>query len=94
MDSDRKDLLLLDVRTKGEYEKGHLENATLIPVQILTGRVNEIADFRDRKVIVYCAVGGRSSKASAYLSGQGFKKVYNMSGGIKAWSGLGYEIVH
>jgi rubrerythrin len=41
----------------------------------------------DQPVIVYCAIGGRSRVAAQLLAGQGFKEVYNLKGGIKAWQG-------
>jgi len=86
------DLLLLDVRTKDEYRAGHIKGAKLIPIQVLSGMIDEIADYRDKVVIVYCAVGGRSSKASGLLQEKGFKTIYNMNGGIKKWGSLGYDI--
>ena len=87
-----KDLLLLDVRTKDEYKAGHIKGAKLIPIQVLSGMIDEIADYSDKKVIAYCAVGGRSSRASALLQEKGFKTIYNMDGGIKKWASLGYDI--
>ncbi len=91
--SGKGEVLLLDVRTEGEFKKGHLKGSRLIPVASLPQRVGEIKDYRDRDIIVYCAVGGRSSKAAAFLSERGFKRVYNMEGGIRKWMKLGYEIV-
>ena len=86
-------LLLLDVRTPGEYKgEGHLKNAVLIPINILEAKLGEISAYKEKDVIVYCAVGGRSSKASALLSEKGFKKVYNMTGGINEWKRLGYAV--
>jgi rubrerythrin len=41
----------------------------------------------DKPVLTYCAIGGRSRAAAQYLSGQGFKEVYNLKGGIAAWEG-------
>ena len=67
LSSGDKDLLLLDVRTKDEYREGHIKGAKLIPVQVLSGMIDEIADYSDKKVILYCALGGRSSKASGIL---------------------------
>jgi rhodanese-related sulfurtransferase/rubrerythrin len=76
---------LLDVRQPSEYEQGHISGARLIPVKQLPDRVGELDPAKP--VLAYCAVGGRSRAAAQYLSGQGFKEVYNMSGGIKAWQG-------
>lgn len=87
------ELLLLDVRTPGEYKgEGHLENSVLIPINVLEAKVGEISAYKDKDVVVYCAVGGRSAKASGILSEKGFKNIYNMSGGIKEWKRLGYAV--
>ena len=87
----KEGLLVLDVRTEGEYNESHLKNSTLIPIQVLAERVGEINGYKNKDIIVYCAVGGRSSRASGFLIGQGFKKVYNMVGGFNEWSRLGYD---
>ena len=87
------ELLLLDVRTPGEYKnEGHLKNARLLPINLLESKLGELSAYKDRDIIVYCAVGGRSSRGSAILSEKGFKKVYNMTGGIKEWKRLGYVV--
>ena len=86
------DLLLLDVRTKDEYKEGHIKGAKLIPVQVLSGMIDEITGYREKKVLVYCLSGGRSSRASGLLQEKGFKTIYNIDGGIKKWSRLGYDI--
>lgn len=87
------ELLLLDVRTPGEYKsEGHIKNSLLIPINLLETKLEEISAYKDKDIIVYCAVGGRSSRASGILSEKGFKKVYNMTGGIKEWKRLGYAV--
>ena len=93
IDAGEKDLLILDVRTPGEYKnEKHIKNSVLIPISVIEARIGEIETFRDKNVIVYCKVGGRSSKVSAYLAEQGFKKIHNMTGGITEWKRLGYEV--
>ncbi|MFC1868275.1 rhodanese-like domain-containing protein [Thermodesulfobacteriota bacterium] len=77
---------LLDVRQPGEYEKARIPGATLIPLPELTDRLEELGT--EKPVITYCAIGGRSRAAAALLTGKGFKDVYNLAGGIKAWNGL------
>lgn len=78
-------LTLLDVRQIGEYEAGHLPGAKLIPLPELAERLAEV-DSR-KPVVVYCAIGGRSRVAAQMMAGKGFDSVYNLAGGIKAWSG-------
>ena len=79
------EIQVLDVRQPREYEAGHLPGAQLIPIKELPGRLAELD--REKPVLAYCAIGGRSRAAAQYLSGQGFAKVYNLAGGIKAWQG-------
>ncbi|MEN8257507.1 MAG: rhodanese-like domain-containing protein [Thermodesulfobacteriota bacterium] len=76
---------LLDVRQPKEYEQEHLPGAILIPLKEVVARKGELDP--NKPTLVYCAVGVRSKAASQLLQGQGFKEVYNISGGIKAWNG-------
>lgn len=87
-------LVILDVRSQGEYDSGHLQNATLIPVTELASRLGELD--RQKDILVYCGSGGRSATASQTLVDNGFPSVYNMLGGITSWKNAGYwtEIVH
>ncbi len=75
---------LLDVRQPEEYKASHIPGAKLIPVGDIGDRIDELD--ADKPTLVYCAIGGRSRVASQMLAGKGFKEVYNLSGGIKAWN--------
>lgn len=77
---------LLDVRQPREFEDSRIPGAKLIPLPELPGRLSELDP--DKPVLAYCAVGGRSRAAAQYLSGQGFKEVFNLKGGIAAWQGV------
>ncbi|MCH7732604.1 MAG: rhodanese-like domain-containing protein [Candidatus Marinimicrobia bacterium] len=85
----KKDLVLLDVRTPEEFDGplGHLEGAILIPVQELEFRIDELDDYQEREIIVYCRSGNRSRTASELLSAYGFQ-VTNLEGGMKAWNAM------
>lgn len=76
---------LVDVRTQGEYEEGHLSRAMLINVQDPTflTQVKTKLD-KAKPVAVYCRSGKRSSIASMLLSKEGYE-VINMKGGILVW---------
>lgn len=76
---------ILDVRQPKEYEQGHLAGALLMPVKEVTTRLAELN--RDAPLLVYCHSGVRSKAASQMLLAEGFKDVYNLSGGIAAWKG-------
>lgn len=79
------DRTILDVRQPKEYEVEHIPGAKLIPIADLGSRLGEIDP--EKPTLVYCAVGGRSRVAAQMLSGKGFTKVINLTGGIKAWNG-------
>ncbi|WP_432821620.1 rhodanese-like domain-containing protein [Trichloromonas sp.] len=77
--------LLLDVRQPGEYEQGHLPGAMLVPLASLREQVGRLDP--QKTTIVYCASGVRSRAATAVLLYAGFREVFNMNGGIRAWLG-------
>jgi phage shock protein E len=86
-------LTLIDVRTQGEFQNGHIKGAVLIPVSDLAGRIAELGPQKDKKVLVYCHSGNRSLAASRILIGNGFKQVTNLQGGIAAWINKGGAVV-
>lgn len=76
--------VLLDVRSYEEFDEGHIEGATLIPVDELADRWVEVEEYD--KILVYCRSGNRSVTASEILLDVGFEEVYNLLGGINAWN--------
>jgi adenylyltransferase/sulfurtransferase len=78
--------LLLDVREPHEFETTRLEGSQLVPLASLAGRLAELDGWRDRTVVVHCHKGGRSAKACKTLAAAGFRDVWNLAGGIDAWS--------
>jgi rhodanese-related sulfurtransferase len=87
-----EDPVILDVRTPHEYNRGHLHNSVLIPVQELQGRYKELGSHKDREILIYCATGNRSTVASKILIDSGFKHIVNMRGGIYDWSNKNYPV--
>ena len=85
-------LVILDVRSPCEFEKGHLYNAILIPHDELEIGIAELEEYKNSDIIVYCKSGGRSQQASEILIEYGFTKVYNMLGGIIEWVDAEYPI--
>ena len=77
------DLFLLDVREPQEYRICHL-NGRLIPLGEIPQRVGELD--RSREMVVYCRSGKRSADAVEFLQRAGFQKIWNLKGGILAWS--------
>jgi rhodanese-related sulfurtransferase len=79
------DNTLVDVRTREEYEDGHLENSVLIDVNSSDFKEKIKKLDKSKTIFVYCAAGVRSEKAGTILLKEGFKKVYHLNGGIKQW---------
>lgn len=79
----RDELTILDVRQPVEYEIGHIPGSKLLPLPDLMERIDEIDS--EKPVVVYCAIGGRSRVAAQMLAGKGYKEIYNLSGGFRAW---------
>lgn len=80
------DVLVLDVRETQEYDSGHLRDARHIPLSALGKRVTELEKYRNKKILAYCRSGSRSNSACRQLKKAGFENVFNMAGGITAWS--------
>lgn len=78
--------LLLDVRRLDEWETARVDGATLIPLQELPMRLDEIEQHRDRPIITLCHHGRRSLRAASMLRASGFTDVLSMAGGIDLWS--------
>lgn len=86
-DIEKRDIttsLLIDSRTVEEFNMGHINGAVNIPVDDIRNRLAEIP--KDRKIIVYCAVGLRGYIASRILMQHGYTSVFNLSGGYKTYS--------
>ena len=85
-----EDLVLLDVREPSEFEEGHICEAINRPWNsgVLQEQYGDLPT--DKPLIVICRSGARSAAASAFLDGKGFDPVFNMLGGMSAWT---YETV-
>jgi rhodanese-related sulfurtransferase len=81
---ENNEVVVLDVRTPEEFQGGHIPNATLIPLQELENRLNEID--KKKGYLVVCRSGNRSAQASEILSNNGFSTIYNMTGGMNNWA--------
>ena len=80
------DFLLLDCREADEFEIVRLEQATLMPMSELAGRVEELEPHRGREIGVQCHHGGRSLRVAMWLRQRGFERACSLAGGIDAWA--------
>lgn len=81
-------VFLLDVRTQEEWNEIHIPNTTLIPLDELKARLNELP--QGVEIVVVCRSGNRSQEGRDILYEAGFEPVSSMAGGIREWSNLGY----
>lgn len=81
-----KNILILDVRTQEEYNKKHIPNAVLLPIEEL--RKNNFAPLKDKnqKILIYCWTGRRAEDSAQILVDKGYKNVYEF-GGLVDWTG-------
>jgi sulfur-carrier protein adenylyltransferase/sulfurtransferase len=80
----REPIELIDVREVFEYEIARIDGAKLIPLGEIADRLNELQ--RERPIVIHCHSGRRSAEAVRLLQQRGFANVYNLEGGIDAWS--------
>lgn len=78
------DIIIIDVRTKQEFDEGHIDGSINIPDFELVSRIGEIVKDKNDTVILYCRSGNRSKQASLKLIEMGYKKIYDM-GGLLDW---------
>lgn len=71
------DSVIVDVRSPGEFQMGHVQGALLLPLSDLMGGAALPVEDKDTPIVVYCASGGRSSMAQALLAQMGYSRVTN-----------------
>lgn len=79
--------VILDVRSKSEYDGGHIKNSVNIPVDQLQKNLSKLKD-KNKPIITCCASGMRSASAKSILQNNGYKNVHNGGG----WSSLNNKI--
>ncbi|WP_226642484.1 rhodanese-like domain-containing protein [Mesobacillus subterraneus] len=80
---DSGEVKVLDVRTPDEFAAGHIPGSKLVPLQVIESMLSELD--QDQKYLVVCRSGNRSTQASGILVENGFKNIYNMTGGMNEW---------
>ena len=82
---------IFDVRTPAEWENGHIEQATHLPLMKLLNQSPDIP--KDKEVIVTCGMGYRGNIAASFLQNEGFEHVHSLAGGMAAWVNSGEPVV-
>lgn len=76
------DVRVIDVREKDELKGNILKESINIPISELSTKIRQIEPNRDKSILVYCSTGSRSIFACQILADLGYRKVYNLQGGI------------
>lgn len=82
---DDPDVVILDVRSNYEHQVGRFKNAVTLDMENFREfpeKINELAQYKDKKILTYCTGGIKCEKASALLLREGFSDVYQLHGGI------------
>jgi rhodanese-related sulfurtransferase len=88
----REDALVVDVREPGEYGAGHILGAKNVPLARIDQGGADLVKRKEKPIIVYCDGTDRSAKAVAALKKQGYSRVVNLSGGLRAWQQAGLPV--
>ena len=89
-----EDVLLLDVRTIEDYngEQGHIAGSTLLPLEQLEKRTDEINDYYEKPVVCICRTDRKSEKAAQILAKKGFADVHVVKMGMTDWIKNNYPV--
>lgn len=85
--------VILDTRTPGEYNQGHIENSVFLDYSSRDFYTKVSALDKNKTYLVYCHSGGRSGSTMQYMKKNGFKEAWNMAGGIVGWQKAGNKLV-
>ncbi len=79
---EKPNTILLDVRSKQEYEEGHLSGSIPLCLYDICKQANQILPDKEQTIITYCSSGSRSKEAQEMLETMGYENVYNLKGGL------------
>jgi phage shock protein E len=81
---DSEDVIILDVRSRDEYEKEHIQNAVSLPSTEIESLAEEMLPDKNTTILIYCKTGKKSAEAAEKLVKMGYTRVYDF-GGIEDW---------
>lgn len=87
------DGVVLDLRNKEAFSRGHIVNAKNIPFDELDAHKSRIDQFKNKPIVAVCDAGTTSARAAATLRNSGFESIYGLKGGMNAWTQAGLPVV-
>lgn len=85
--------VIVDIRDKAEFNKGHITESRHIPLNDLARRAVELESYKDKPVVLVCKMGASAGGASKQLKALGFQQVYKLAGGISEWTAVSLPLV-
>jgi len=89
----KENVLILDVRTEGEYSRGKIAGSINIPLDEVVKKVESVIPDKHAKIFVYCLSGSRSVYAVDEMIKLGYKNVFNLSNGLLVWRSMNYPLI-
>jgi len=89
----KENAVLLDIRTKKDWDTGHITNAVHIPFADLQRRTGELEKHKSKPIVVVCNMGQTAGSASKMLKAAGFENVMRLRGGMTEWKGQNLPII-
>lgn len=90
---DFKDEVIMDVRTRQEYERGHIEGSINLSLEQIDKETNQFVPNMKTKIYVYCLSGSRSKIAVSRLEKMGYEHVFDVTNGLLAWRAKSFPLV-
>ena len=81
----RQSAVVVDVRTKDEFDKGHIEQSLSLPVDSMENSLKKLNKHKGKPLIIICQNGARATKAAGILKKNDFSELFVLDGGIAAW---------
>ena len=91
--NEHENMILLDVRSVGEFVRGRIAGSVNLPLQDVSDGVEQVIPNKNQKVYVYCLSGSRSAMAVEEMMEKGYTNVFNVISGLLAWRAKKYPLV-
>ncbi len=88
-----KDAVVIDLRAQERFDLGHILGAQSIPLENFGTSIKTLNKYKNKPIILVCAMGSESPKKAKVLKENGFTELYHLSGGMDAWHAQGLPVV-
>lgn len=89
----RENAIILDIRDKADFNKGHIVDAKNIPYASVDQRISELSAYKQKPIIIVCKMGQTATGIGKKLKEQGYEDVRRLSGGMAEWSAANLPVV-